>query len=240
MSNRFLLLIVGFLAGIIVGGVLFRYMSFDLGKNIFIINKPSAAAQKEKPDNKEDGKEDQKDSRSTKKKPTGNTEYVPVDPTLSSQDEQIEAEANNNTFAEDSLQATVAEHLPLKNIEEQIVIRKDELLFAAPVNVINLDVTEVKMSKKDSLLQAASGIKEPASSPVVIEFWKSPVNYRGYKFTKNKLVLFGMHTQDFPKLYKLNDSFYLRSGEKFFKIERLPEFRSYEQIQDPALLSKFN
>jgi hypothetical protein len=243
MSNRFLILIVGFLAGIIIGGILFRYLSFDLSKNIFIINKPSQVTQKDKPlKNNDDEREVNMNSGIGKKKPAEKTEPPVETSSLAVEENSTEKESKNNASPiTDSLQAAIVDQPLDKNIEDFIIIKKDELLFSTPVNIINLDVVDVKAIKKDSLLQAASGIKEPSSNgPVIIEFWKSPVNYRGYRLTKNKLVLFGMHTQDFPKLYKLNDIIYLRSGEKVFRIEKSTDFKSYEQVQDPALLSRLN
>jgi hypothetical protein len=45
-----------------------------------------------------------------------------------------------------------------------------------------------------------------------IEFWTSPLHYKGYKMGKYKLVLYGINATDDIKIYRLDDVVYLKNN----------------------------
>jgi hypothetical protein len=81
-------------------------------------------------------------------------------------------------------------------------------------------------SASDTLLNALTAIKIPEGihREYVVEFWQNPLNYRGYRLTRDKIVLFGM---DIDRSYRLevkdgvlvlqtgNQEFLLREGSGF-------------------------
>ncbi|MBA3900662.1 MAG: hypothetical protein H0X62_10715 [Bacteroidetes bacterium] len=123
--------------------------------------------------------------------------------------------------------------------EEQIVVKKDELLSSKIINLINLTHNQDPAKlKKDSLAQISSGIKEiePVSA-VTVEFWKSPINYRGYKMSRNKLIVFGLQETGNAKLFLINDLLYLKNFDKVYKIQKSTDFRSLEVTTEPEILN---
>ncbi|MDQ3108397.1 MAG: hypothetical protein M3R17_00755 [Bacteroidota bacterium] len=109
-----------------------------------------------------------------------------------------------------------------------IVIRKDEQLAEKTYSIINLD-----SKKTDSL-----GGKEIPQMNLAVEFWKSPLNYHGYKFVRNKLVLFGYGDQDIVSVFKVDNTTVLKCLTGVFKIEPTTEFQQLERITDEYTLSK--
>jgi hypothetical protein len=106
------------------------------------------------------------------------------------------------------------------------------------VQIIDLDV-KAENPAKDSLLQLVSGIKEPTPvTSINVEYWKSPINYRGYKMNRQKIVLFGLPAFDSPLVYKLNDTFYLRTSDRIYKIDRNNDFKGYEPVTDANLIKQ--
>lgn len=115
---------------------------------------------------------------------------------------------------------------------DEIIIRKDELLGQKMLAVNNLDNPE----EHDSI----SG-KPAADSPksyLSVEFWKSPLNYRGYKFSRNKLVIFGLEDGDIESIFRSDNTTYLKSSIGLFRIEPSTDFRQMERVTDESLISK--
>jgi hypothetical protein len=113
------------------------------------------------------------------------------------------------------------------NNTSEIVVRKDEQMAAKTYSIINLD------SKKADSLQ-----KEIPAGNLAVEFWRSPLNYHGYKFTRNKLVLFGYGDQDLVSVFKVDNTTVLKCLTGVFRIEPTTEFHQLERITDENTLSK--
>ena len=129
---------------------------------------------------------------------------------------------------------------------EDIIIKKDELLLSKSIEFVNIDNGNSKFtSQEDSLLQVVSGIRELPKSPdnrtsFPIELWRSPINYRGYKFAKNKLVLFGLDEHAPLKLFHLEDMVYLKYADAIYKIDDYPDFRAFEKVTNPQVITQLN
>jgi hypothetical protein len=243
MANRILILIIGLLIGIIVGGGAFWYLSGSTGQNVFIVN--------EQPGNKKSEKKSKaianKPLKSSKNR-TGLVENPSKDIVINTDSiqgtpEQAMDVKKPYTIEKDSLLlAFNKDSAFLKTEEEIIVVKKDELLLVKMVNFINLDSkNEDFNAKKDSAISALAGIKEPFNTNnLMVEFWKSPINYRGYKMNRNKLVLFGMQSSDIIKVFKLNENLYFKNGEKVYRVEKITDFKPYEMITDPNILNQLH
>lgn len=115
---------------------------------------------------------------------------------------------------------------------DEIVIRKDELLGQKTLGITSLDQPAVPDS--------VSG-KPAADHPqgyLTVEFWKSPLNYRGYKFSRNKLVIFGLEVNELEGVFKSGNSTYLKSAIGFFRIEPSSDFRQLERVTDESLTGR--
>ncbi len=123
--------------------------------------------------------------------------------------------------------------------DNSIVVRKDELLETRQVELLNM--TMLASTSKDSLLQKVSGIRDDGNSgkqAITVEFWHSPINYKGYKMAKNKVVLFGMDRPEEISLYKLDEGIYIKLQKGVYKLDYTNVFRQLERINDEALLAR--
>lgn len=124
---------------------------------------------------------------------------------------------------------------------EDVIVRKDELLSTKTIEVINLNSIVSHISSKDSLLQKVSGIKDDrndAKQFVNIELWQSPLNYKGYKMSKYKIVLYGIASIEGLKVFTMDDVIYLKHGALVYKLENSSEFRPYERTTEDSIISK--
>ncbi len=143
--------------------------------------------------------------------------------------------ANNSG---DSIEAT-------NPLSDDFVIRKDELLFARIIQVI--DKKTDKNSDRSLAQETASRLNPEAGLPeesdkantsFAVEFWKSPVNYKGYKAGKNKLVFYGIDEPDWVHLLQLDGKIYLEYVQNYYLLEQYMDFQSFAPVNDPALTSQ--
>jgi hypothetical protein len=153
------------------------------------------------------------------------------------QEETMEEE---KIIVPDTMKAT-HDSLILQNpeMEDGVVIRKDELLSTKTLEVVNLDPV-AKMTQKDSLLQKVSGIKDDRNSRQYfnLEFWSSPLNYKGYRMSKYKLIVYGIASADGLKLFKLDDVIYMKSAGMVYRLDPTGDFKPYERITDETIISR--
>jgi hypothetical protein len=142
----------------------------------------------------------------------------------------------NLIAGEDSLTTGVTE-----SVNEDIEVKKDQLLIALSVPVFNCDES-TELNSKSNLTESASeklnpeaglpGLEEEIKQQLNVEFWLSPVNYRGYKFGNNRLVLFGVEEPDQVRLYHFKDDLYMSLQGYYYKLTPISEFGSYTRIKD--------
>ncbi len=145
-----------------------------------------------------------------------------------SQPEEIERKevaSQTNTNQEETHSTAVSRTIASSDMEPSLVT--DVLLhdtFLAPIEkeVYELRFRVVK-SRMDSLYNDSitdlnytrvSKGKIHSETPVLVEFWKSPVNYHGYRFNGKKLVLYGIGKPYSVNLYQENDKVILRFSDK--------------------------
>ena len=83
-------------------------------------------------------------------------------------------------------------------------------------------------------------VDEPESESVQIEFWKTPLNSKGYRFSKNKVMLYGFADFSNILVYEMDDLYFLRSSDQVFRLQYTADFKQPERVSDPKVLSKLN
>lgn len=129
--------------------------------------------------------------------------------------------------------------------DENVVVKKDQLLVKHTLKVMEVEGDAEKKPAESSLAQNAASKLNPAaglvdnSKPSVdsydVEFWVSPVNYRGYKLLNNKLILFGIEEPDAVKLYYFDTKLMMKYGLDYFRLNPTEEFVSFSVIKNTDL-----
>jgi len=118
-----------------------------------------------------------------------------------------------------------------------LMIATDEILKVKTVKIIRIgNSTE----GKDSLASKLAQVNDVISDMYFIEFWKTPLNSKGYRFSKNKILLYGFVDFNDVLLYELDDSYYLKSSDQVFKLFYGSDFKKLELVLDTDLLAKIN
>ncbi|MDO9001748.1 MAG: hypothetical protein Q7W45_18420 [Bacteroidota bacterium] len=119
----------------------------------------------------------------------------------------------------------------------EINIATDELLSIKNVKIIRISPT---FPNNDSLVADIAGVKTNNSDLYFVEFWKTPLNTKGYRFSKNKILLYGFVDYNNVTLYELDNSYYIKASDKVYKIFYGADFKSLERVVDSELLAKIN
>lgn len=117
--------------------------------------------------------------------------------------------------------------------EENMNIRKDELLATETYPITFLDAPE----NKDTLVKEMLGIRENLPKEMNVQFWRSPLNYRGYKLSRNTLIVYGLSEQLTYNIYYRNQTYYLANEGEFYKISETTTFKSFEEANRAIVLN---
>ncbi len=139
-----------------------------------------------------------------------------------------DAGIKRDSLVKDSAQLTTD---PIAEREE-IVVVKDELIFAKTIRVSGLDSIAKREAMLDSLLIDELHPSLHLSSIFRIEFWISPVNYTGYKMSNKKLILFGIYDFEHSELVYDMGQFFLLTSQKDYRLEISEKFRALEPLKE--------
>ncbi len=102
---------------------------------------------------------------------------------------------------------------------------KKDILIALKKYVIPINQRDAEM---DSLLMNRPLPKK--SLTFTIEFWKSPINFTGYKRSHSKAIIFGVNEIEECNLYIDNHQYYLIINNRLFLLESTNDFKKLTEI----------
>lgn len=98
-----------------------------------------------------------------------------------------------------------------------------------------------KTTSKDSLVASLAGITLPDEKEFfMIEFWKTPLNSKGYKMTRSRLLIYGYNEGKDLQLVKDEDRYYLRNNNIIYNLSYSAEFKPLERSSENGISEKFN
>jgi hypothetical protein len=113
---------------------------------------------------------------------------------------------------------------------ESELVKRDELLYAMDVvlkgnaprggkNIDSLLIDDKYSNNQDNIYR--------------IEFWKSPINFVGYKLQGRKLVLFGIFEYRSIELLKTEGGLFLEYLDRHYRIEEHSDFAKLIPVKKP-------
>jgi len=122
--------------------------------------------------------------------------------------------------------------------DSDINIATDELLSVKNIKIIRISDS---FSAKDSLSARLANVETINNSDLYfIEFWKTPLNSKGYRFSKNKIMLYGFIEYSNVLLYQLENAYYLKASDQVYQLSYGGDFKQLERVMDSDLLAKLN
>ena len=122
--------------------------------------------------------------------------------------------------------------------EDEFVVRKEELTASKSIKVNYIQQKKSDLDTNENYLKSKLSIAEnsDANKEIYTEFWQSPLNYKGYKFNKKKLVLYGFTNFDLISIYFFNDNYYLKINAIPYILKPTEEYVSFAVVRDVELL----
>lgn len=106
----------------------------------------------------------------------------------------------------------------------------------------NEQAVKLNIDLKEKAMDTNAVAKVPAKKvtnetiAVQIEFWKSPINYKGYRFDTKNLMLYGVDKQTKVYIYKLEDKWYMKMGEMYYELITDNQFHTYKILEDESII----
>ncbi|MEO8762542.1 MAG: hypothetical protein ABI448_16710 [Bacteroidia bacterium] len=119
-------------------------------------------------------------------------------------------------------------------------VLKEELISVKNIYVKTITPVE-KINATDSLAASLAGVNTPSAEEFfMIEFWKTPLNSKGYKMTRSRLLIYGFPEKTDLALVKKNDTYYLRNNNLVYKLNYSSEFKPMERSSESDATTMFN
>ena len=119
---------------------------------------------------------------------------------------------------------------------EDIIVKRDELIESRVLKLTVVNRNAAK-GKTDSLIHVLQG-SSSQSPEYRIEFWRSPINYRGFKFIRNAIVTFGLDPNESTRLFQLDDTFYLKHGISVYRLFITEKFEPFSKVIDDNIIKQ--
>ena len=117
-------------------------------------------------------------------------------------------------------------------------VARDKFLFKKQVDAeVITKASNDNDSKIDSLLIGGKQGKDDKNK-FSVEFWESPLNYKGYKKSKNFLVLYGIKQVDLLVLKMIKNDLYLCYSNNYYFLENTSEFKKLIPISNQQLINQ--
>jgi hypothetical protein len=124
----------------------------------------------------------------------------------------------------------------IRSEDNEINLAKEEFISVKNIKLIDLDVTQ-----KDTMAAKLAGVnRNENASLFFVEFWKTPLNSKGYRMTRNRIILYGFSDFSSLNLYKVDEVYYLKSEDQVYKVSPNADFMPMDRVNDADLLAKIN
>jgi len=117
--------------------------------------------------------------------------------------------------------------------ENPDVVQNDRMIANKSMQVIIQKTTAgADSTRKDFYHYAVANYK--------IEYWQSPLNFRGFKRSENFVVLFGLLPKNTTGFIQIDEQFYIRENQIWFSIPETTDFAELQPVTAPQLLQRIN
>lgn len=241
MKNRIAIFIFGLLAGVAIGVV------FDVGIKTIIRQVRELHISLNKINSQQDKISQRLDSIQGKLKddkknaPVTNRSQF-VKPAAAINISRGDSIASKTKSKDDSLNNNMDSSVVFKGPDSNIVVMTNQLVSVKSLPLKNIDsLTNADKTnrKSDSVIASMSNIDAEQDPHLYrIEFWQSPLNFKGYKMSKGKIVLYGINSNTTMRLVKWADEYYLVSNQNVYKVIYTDNYKPFEKVVDKTVLKK--
>ena len=123
--------------------------------------------------------------------------------------------------------------------EDYTTIVENQAPKSAPMNIQSNAGKAVMGHNLSQDKKTATAKPANYTNGIRVEFWKSPVHYKGYKYFRNILTLYDVNKGDDIKLYTYLGELYMGKGGNYYKFTNEDAFNSFKTVKDKDILKHF-
>lgn len=116
-------------------------------------------------------------------------------------------------------------------------LRKERLLKTELLKVIRPEYKDTYDSVLVAIENRISIKPEEVSQMIVVERWMSPVNYRGYRFNRKKLMVYGVDKQIPIQIYYYLNAYYLMLHNEIYFLDETSANTGFMAVKDSLLVN---
>ena len=160
---------------------------------------------------------------------------------------KTKAESENDTIAgrikseKNNSDSTISDKKFKGNSDEDnenIVVMKDELISVKQVPVDDKETDQANKEEQKLSEVLTDNNQSIKRNIIIVEFWKSPVNYVGYRMADNKLVIYGIDDIEQARFFFYNKDFYVfENPDKYFHLENNEKFMPLVKLTNVSLIN---
>ena len=115
--------------------------------------------------------------------------------------------------------------------ETDIIIKNDKLILSKYVVVIDQQLN----ANNDSINSFNYSEKK-----FMVEFWTSPINFRGYKRKDNLIILYGKSPEQIESYVQIDKNLYIKDKNNWYLILNNQDFSDFIPVKDEETLKRLN
>jgi len=230
---KFKSILFGFIIGFIVGACLIWWQKVYIMDVLIDKGFDLVAFFKERTETKDYNEQDAENNRFVDIKKLN---YLSND----EKNKPIDAEANADSAIIHIISDSINnDSLSLKTLSDNnFSIQKDEMIYSKSVKIIEKDHHKDIINKADTIFINDNIGEYSLTSDYQVEFWRSPVNFKGYKTGKNKIVLFGVNDIKRLSLKRKNEVLYLQCDNMYYIIENTDNFKPLSVLSNKNIINQ--
>lgn len=163
------------------------------------------------------------------------------DSTLSQVDSQFISMAQNSYLQDTISNVFDSDDTTIEEVktEKPIEVQTEELIAKNKLPIISL-VKVQKQTKADSSISNLADIKSNKPAEFLnVEFWDSPINYKGYKHSNNTLVVYGLdYFPNQSKVYKTEKGLVFKYLNELYPISETLKYTRYSVLADSTIINQ--
>ena len=120
-------------------------------------------------------------------------------------------------------------------LDSDVRLTMERILKTEIVNVRTPEARDRVDSTLAIIEERMSLNPEEPSKKVVVEKWYSPVNYRGYKFNRKKLMLYGVDKAETVYIYFYLGEYYFAFNMRLYNLDETSKNMAFVSVKDSVL-----
>lgn len=116
-------------------------------------------------------------------------------------------------------------------LENKTIIKADRFLAKRVISIVGYNKNK---TSADSLISTLIDVKPTTNGKITLEFWESPIHFKGYRLGKDKMIVFGI-TPDDVNIIKHKNELYLVTINNVYLVKPCSDFCQLKPIKDKSV-----